>query len=53
MNQKGIKTTQEVGDEIHEAFTNLRDEIFKSLRIEILVVKLNKFLKRIWMIKEK
>ena len=53
MNQKGIKTIPEAGNEIHEALINLRDEIFKSLKIEILVNKLNKFLKRICMTKEK
>lgn len=44
---------EEIGEEIHKAFLNLRNEVLKSLRIDILVDKLNRFLKRIWIIKVK
>lgn len=48
-----IKTTQEAGEELHKTFINLRNEIFKSFKIEFLVDRLNKFLNKIWISKEK
>lgn len=48
MNQREIKTTQEACFEVSEALRNLLDEIFKSLKVKILVDKLNKLLKIIW-----
>lgn len=49
-----IKTTQEAGERLHKAFINLQNEVFESFRIESLVDRLNKFLKRIiWKNEEK
>ena len=47
-NQRENKTLIEEGEEAHKAYLNLRDEVFKMLKVEVLVNKLNKFLIKIW-----